>query len=153
MYSVIGFQNILFGFDIMPVEVKYLDDGIGFNLSVTGIISGRDLFSEIENFYQSEHLITNRYGIIEFSCAANNKITNFDVRAIAEISEKSSKIAPNRIIALISKSDVGFGLSRMWEILAEKTNWDTRVFRSRSDAEKWLRTKVFEKFNTIITLK
>lgn len=137
----------------MPVEVKYLDNGIGFNVAVTGIISGQELFSEIRDFYQSEDLITNKYGIIEFPCAVTNKITNFDVRAIAEISKKASLITPNRIVAVISGSDVGFGLSRMWEILAEKTNWDTGVFRSRSDAEKWLRTKVFEKFNTIITLK
>lgn len=137
----------------MPVEIKNLDNGLGFNLSVTGKISGQDLFSEIKNFYQSECLVTNKYGIIEFSCAVDNKITNLDVRSIAELSEKASKISPNRIVALISRSDVGFGLSRMWEILAEKTNWETRVFRSRGDAEKWLKIKVYEKFNTIIKLK
>ena len=41
-------------------------------------------------------------------------------------------------VALIVQSDLGFGMTRMFEILAEKLGYQTMVFRSYTEGEKWL---------------
>jgi len=34
----------------------------------------------------------------------------------------------------------------MWEILVDRVDWETMVFRSREDAEAWITKKVKEEF-------
>jgi hypothetical protein len=41
-------------------------------------------------------------------------------------------------IAFIVKSDLGFGMTRMFEALADKLGYETKVFRSYSEGENWL---------------
>ncbi len=44
----------------------------------------------------------------------------------------------NLKIAIVSKSDLAFGLGRMYEALSENTPWQTMVFRTIDKAEEWL---------------
>jgi hypothetical protein len=42
-------------------------------------------------------------------------------------------------VAIVAPSDLAFGIARMWEAFAEVTRWNTHVFRSRAEADPWLR--------------
>jgi hypothetical protein len=37
-----------------------------------------------------------------------------------------------------------FGLSRMWEVFVDQIGWKTKVFRSKSEAELWIKELIPE---------
>ena len=45
-----------------------------------------------------------------------------------------------------SNQDLIYGLTRMWEVLSEGTNWETMASRNREDAEAWIKERVKEKY-------
>ena len=48
---------------------------------------------------------------------------------------------PNSKLALVSPTDLGFGLSRIYNVYREDGATNVMVFRSEEEAEEWLRTK------------
>ncbi|MBW1815472.1 MAG: hypothetical protein JRJ39_18135 [Deltaproteobacteria bacterium] len=65
------------------------------------------------------------------------QFTTDDIHNIVDIQLRP----PESKTAMLAKEDVVFGLSRMYDILAnmeESITWETRVFYSLSDAVKWL---------------
>ena len=68
------------------------------------------------------------------------------VELIAEYCKSSSIVNQGAIVALVASQDLIYGLSRMWQVLSEGTNWETMVFRNREDAEAWIKERVKEKY-------
>jgi len=138
----------------MTIEVKYLDDGIGFGLTVCHDLTGQKLVDAVKEFSLSEKsLEKNRYGLVDYTPVENISLSRDDISTIAEWTNRASKIAPDRIVAVVASEDACFGLSRMWEILSRESSWEKRIFRTRDDAEEWLKKRVSEKFNLNITVK
>ncbi len=138
----------------MPIEFKYLDNGIGFGFTARGNFSGKELIGVASNAYRSGKILRkNKYGIIDYSSVERFDVSNSDVQRIAELSVEASKIAPDRIIAVIANDDLSYGCSRMWEFLSSEISWDRMVFRLKNEAEEWLKKRVMEKFNLSITIR
>lgn len=138
----------------MPVEFKYLDNGLGFGFTVKGNFLGKELIEATRNAYKSEEILRkNKYGIIDYSPVEKFDISTSDVEAIADLCIVASKISPVRLIAVIARSDLSFGYSRMWEMLSGVTKWERMVFRVKNEAEEWLKKRAMEQFNISITLK
>jgi len=137
----------------MPIEIKYLDNGIGFGLTVLQDLTGDKLLDAVKKFYLSEEsLRKNKYGLVDYTPVGDIRVSVQDISVIAELTRQASKIAPDRIVAVVASEDASFGLSRMWEMLSGESSWEKMVFRSRDDAEEWLKKRVSEKFNINITL-
>jgi len=62
------------------------------------------------------------------------------VRRLIEVDRSLVELIPRTAIAIVAPKDELFGLSRMWEMMVGVPGWETRVFRSRADAEAWLAT-------------
>ena len=138
----------------MSIEFKYLDSGIGFGFTARGNFSGKELIGVASNAYRSgKALRKNKYGIIDYSSVEKFDVSNSDVQTIAELSVEASKISPDRIIAVIANADLSYGYSRMWEFLSNEISWERMVFRSKNEAEEWLKKRVMEKFNLPITIR
>ena len=77
-----------------------------------------------------------------------------EVEITASQDKYASESIPDGVLAIIAKRDLEFGINRMWEIIAESSGlpWETMVFRDRVAAEKWVKRKVKEKYNTDLRL-
>lgn len=138
----------------MPIEFKYLDNGLGFGFTVKGSFLGKELIEAARNAYQSEEILRkNKYGIIDYSPVEKFDVSTSDVETIADLCMVASKISPDRLIAVVASSNLSFGYSRMWEMLSGATKWERRVFRVKNEAEGWLKKRAMEQFNISITLK
>ena len=60
---------------------------------------------------------------------------------------------PKFVYAIYAKSDVTFGLGRMWEALVGESAWVTHTFGKRSDTVEWLKPQVVTKFGYQISLE
>ena len=65
-------------------------------------------------------------------------ITAEEIRSIATVERQG----PGRIsrMAILTGSDIGFGLSRMFQLLADQASYEIKVFRESDDAIEWLRS-------------
>lgn len=53
---------------------------------------------------------------------------------------------PGLPFAVIAPQDVFFGLSRVWQSIAEEIGWDIQILRDRLRTEAWIRIQVLNKF-------
>ncbi|MFC1837415.1 hypothetical protein ACFLYW_01885 [Thermodesulfobacteriota bacterium] len=138
----------------MPVEFKYLDNGLGFGFTAMGNFQGRELIDAARHAYQLDKILRkNKYGIIDYTPVEKFDVSTSDVEAITEMGIVASKIAPDRIIAVVASAEISHAYSRMWQILSDKISWERMVFREKNEAEKWLKKRVMEQFNISITLR
>ena len=133
----------------MPVEIKYLDDGLGVSFIGEGIVTGEDIISSNKQIFSSEEkMIKNKYGLIDYSSVTKLEVSKSEVEIIASQDKKASEYISDGVVAVVAKDDLAYGVTRMWEIIVECTGiqWETMVFRAREDAEAWIKEKVKEKY-------
>jgi hypothetical protein len=123
----------------MPVRIKFANDGIGVVLYHEGVVTGEELINAISNVYNDERYLKLKYwigdrtGCTEFLPDANC------LKKIAGINKKESIRNPGILLALVAPKDLEFGMSRMFQVFAEKTAFRTEVFRDKDTAEEWIR--------------
>ena len=126
----------------MGCEIIYIDDGEGIEIIFTGKLTFNDLREAYEELYNEQNIYRQKYQIGELSGVDSIDLSSEDIRVLAQLDIEASKKNPNIIIANIGKSELEFGLSRMWEMLADECLFEIEVFRNREDAKKWIESKL-----------
>lgn len=103
----------------------------------SGTILKQELIDAIKVLYASECTPNHLWDLTETDLS---QIKGNDLQEIAEFAKQN---APTRIggrAALVSASNVGFGLARMFEVFAENAGLPVEidVFRSPREAEEWI---------------
>jgi hypothetical protein len=138
----------------MPISIEGRQDGAGVIYYCHGDMTIDDFFQAGIGFLAyPEEIKKWRYAIIDLTSVGNMKINSDDIRTVVEQNKRIAAIAPpGAILAVASPKDLGYGLARMWEVLMEQIGWETMTFRTRSEAEAWVRQRAKEKFNLDIPL-
>jgi hypothetical protein len=126
----------------VPYTIRQLEDGKG----VLSYGSGKVTFAEIERAKQelarSPDLTSPKsYLIIDLADTTDLDLSGAEIQATAESTIRlfPTLFSPDAKAAVIAPTDMLFGLSRMWEVFVEKSRLQVQVFRSRADAEQWVR--------------
>ncbi|HMD18090.1 MAG TPA: hypothetical protein VKH18_15605 [Terriglobales bacterium] len=127
----------------MPIEGHILQDGMGRVWVCRGVISGKELIANNERILISKSYV--RWLLID-ETEATLEISATEIQTIRQQNDRLAAVLPDLVTAVLVPSDVGFGMARMWEILTARPGWSTRAFRSRPEAEAWLREEVRSKF-------
>jgi hypothetical protein len=131
----------------MPITIKDSDDGIGSILTSWGIVKENDIFDaikkdrELNKFSPNKH----KYHISDHTTAEEIEFTSRGVKLLTEVCKAAAQVNPKLIAAVVAENDFIYGLSRMWQLLSDETDWEIKVFRNRKDAENWVRQRVKEK--------
>ncbi len=134
----------------MPIEISYLDNGTGVLHIGTGTVTGQDVFeSKNFTFSSQERVRQYRYGLIDYSQVNDLNVSSKELEAVAALDKKVATIVPGAFVAIVAEKDVVFGLARMWEAYMHGAGWETHVFRSRTQAEDWIKARVQEKFGVV----
>jgi hypothetical protein len=132
----------------MPIDIKDSDNGLGV------IFTGRGIVTENEylDIYK-KHLTQDqdkfqkyRYSLNDWTEVTEVEISSDAITQIARLCMNAAKINPDLVVTNTANKTITFGLSRMWEFLADETKWEIMVFRNREDTEDWIRQKVKEKY-------
>ena len=132
----------------MPIDIKDCDGGIGNIIVGRGIITDQGLIDSLKKHLtqDKEKLKKYKFSLTDFTAVLKLAIDSEGVKFIAELSEEASKVNPDPIVAIVSKKDHIYGLSRMYESLIGMTNWKIMVFRSKTEAVEWIMENVRERF-------
>jgi len=125
--------------------ITYQDDG-GVVINYSGPITGQEAMAVDQEVYTSTaYPISNvSYIIADYSDTTDFNYPPGIVKVIAQIDKIILEENPDLLIAVVSKTSLGFGLARMWQV---HTQMDERslVFRTREEAEDWVQMKLIKK--------
>jgi hypothetical protein len=122
----------------MAVTVDWRDDK-GIVLICSGVLTGEELIN-VNKSLVAERSRGLRYAIVDLSAVDEIQVSPTDLRATVEDDRRLAAIVePGMPVAIAAPQDLGFGLARMWEALADReTEWRISVFRSMDDANSWI---------------
>jgi len=127
----------------MPVQIKYIQGGIGIEFILSGDVTGVEIIAANKEIYYYDNLSHLKYKFIDKSTCTEYSVTGEEVKIIAEQDKKVSKINRNITVVFVSPTDLQYGMSRMWQVYAAETGFQSKIFNDRKSAEEWRR----EKFN------
>jgi hypothetical protein len=106
----------------------------------TGEVSGKDIIEAVKALYAAGPTPNHLWDLTEADISA---VKSEDLQQIALIAEQSSPSGRAGRTAIVSTSDLGYGLSRMYSSFAEMSGHsaEVRSFRSRKEAEEWIAEK------------
>jgi hypothetical protein len=122
----------------MPIQIKYIDGGIGVEFIGSGVVTGADIIAANKEIYRNENFSKQRYQIIDRTECTKYEVSHKEIIIIAEQDKVAAKTNPNIIIAFISTSPLQYGISRMYQAYVGDEGFLTEVFRDRKNAEKWI---------------
>jgi len=122
----------------MPIQIKYIEGGLGVEFIGSDVVTGTDIIEANKEIYSNENFSRQRYQIVDRTNCAEFQVSNEEIRIIAEQDKAAAKTNPNIIIALISKTDLQYGISRVYHALVGDSGFLTEIFRDRKNAEEWI---------------
>jgi hypothetical protein len=129
----------------MPIEAHILQDCKGRVWVCRGVLTGKQLIANNDRILSSKSYEGVRWLLIDETDATMD-ISAEEIRTIRQQDDLLAAALPELVTAIVAPRDYGFGMSRMWEMLTERPGWSTRAFRSRPEAESWLREEVRRRF-------
>ena len=94
-------------------------------------LARRDLHAD-PRFVQTRYQLCNMLKVTHYT------LTSQAVRAAARMDEEISQRFPGRQVAILIDGPVAYGLARMYQLHAPRSQWDTQIFRNESEARGWL---------------
>ena len=126
----------------MTIKIKYTKDNIGVRFCAIGDVSGKDIIAGIKEILQFKNFENLKYWIVDRLLCTKYDVSSNDVRFIAELGIKGAKRNPDLLMALVSSSDLQFGVSKMYEAYSGEKGHKTKVFRNMDSAEKWIENEL-----------
>ena len=125
----------------MPISTEFVRDGRGVQLTGTGLLTGKEILEAKAALLRApDRLKGLHYGLVDVTDVTELRITRDDVLEFVQVDMQIALIVPRSpAVAVVAPGDLAFGIARMWEAFAEVTGWNIHVFRSRGEADPWLR--------------
>ena len=132
----------------MPIQIEVVQEGAGVIYDCRGAVTISDFYQATKSFLATPEEVKKwRYTIIDLTFADSMDIDYREIETVVALDRQLAAFAiPGVLLAVASPSDLGYGLARMWEAIVDGIGWETRVFRSRSEAECWVKERAKKKF-------
>ena len=77
--------------------------------------------------------------LCDLSNIQSSKVSNAAIKTIATIDSQMSTNRPQMKVAIIANTAISFSISNMYQIMAERSKWETKIFDTRTTALAWLK--------------
>ncbi len=124
----------------MPFDLQFTDDG-GVRGVGHGVVTGRDLIEANEILYDPDLLGETRYHVADLAAVERFDVSSEEIRTLAAQDVAAASVNPRLIVAVVGSEDIVFGMSRMWQIIAELQEGSLitcAVFRTFDEAMVWI---------------
>jgi len=134
----------------MPIEIRDTDNSIGNIIKGLSDVTSEEYITAMVNHLSqdNEKLKRYRYSLSDYTKVDKVGVSSAAINYVANLCKKAAAVNRDIIIGIAAEKDIAFGLSRMWELLSAETGWETMVFRTKADAENWIKERTKEKYGT-----
>ena len=122
----------------MPLEIKYVEGGTGVEFISSGVLTGTEIINANKQVYDSDNFNKQRYQLIDRTGCKKYQVSSEEMRTIAEQDRAAAETNPHILVALVAKSALQFGMSRMYEIFVSECGFLTAIFPDRESAMEWI---------------
>jgi len=131
----------------MPIEINDCDGGLGNIIECREIVTDQEFVDSFKGHLTQDKtkFAKYRFSFTDLTAITETDLSNESIDIIVQLCIDASKANPDPFVAIAADSDLLYGLSRMYEILGSRIDWETKVFRSRKDAVEWIKEKVRSK--------
>ena len=138
----------------MPIEMRDCDGGIGNIMESRGLVNDRELIDSLQEYLtrdQGKFKIL-KYILFDHSAVTKMEITDETVEMIAGLWADASRVHPDPIVAMVAYAAYGASIdllniiSRLHELFIHQSCWETRMFRTKPQAVRWIREEAKKKF-------
>ena len=132
----------------MLIGIKDCDDGVGVIIEFSGTVTDQEYVDSVQRHLTQEpdKFRKYRYSFTDATAITRLDISTESINLIAELCIEASKVNPDPIVAIAADGGLAYGLARMFEALADITNWETMVFKSKEEAIEWIKARVKDRF-------
>ncbi len=124
----------------MSIEISPTADGIGVLYTSSGVLTGEELIAADARIREAvRHNPRICYLLVDHSEVSEERIDPASIRGLSEGTRETLGLIPDGIVAIAAPTEALFGLSRMWQILADQPKLVARVMRTRGEAISWLK--------------
>jgi hypothetical protein len=128
----------------VPYQIHFTESGS--DTRFVGVLTWAGLTDALESAATHAYPRLRRFALVDLTGVTDFALTAAEVRATAERAGAFGPATragvagegPPLQIAVVATQDVGYGLARMWETLAERRPVRTAVLRTRAMALAWL---------------
>jgi hypothetical protein len=127
----------------MPYTIEYQEEKRGVITTYWGVVTDEDIIqSGREKYHQREKVIHYRYALTDLSRVEKFTATPDGIQANADISSDILKRNNEFFIAFVMPSQLEYGMGRIWQAYAGHPDTKVQIFKTRSEAEKWIDTQL-----------
>ena len=129
----------------MPFNVEIHSDQVGLIHTVFGIVSDEDLIAmDDENIRITREIGQMKFILVDYTSVEAVEVSNAVLSMLAKRDrDRFVEGQPFTLIVTVAPGDLGFGLARMFGASADTGEY-YGVFRTRTEAEAWLKQRVSE---------
>ena len=110
-------------------------------MTFEGVVSSDEITRALDEFFDGIAYGTRINSLADLSGVTKWDVGVADLRLAAEIASKKLERVKTVRGAIVATSTEAFGMSRMFELTLDSTSGiEIKVFRSRSEAEQWLKS-------------
>jgi len=132
----------------MPIETSTQENGIGTIIDCSGVVDAEELVAAFNQlFNRNAEFQQYTYLILDFSGVTKMNLKDETADTIAKLCAAAEHINSNLIVAVVAyfsmfvSIDMVKRLGGLYEVFQHRSGWDSRVFRTRPEARRWLRKR------------
>jgi len=130
------------------VNLKYLDNYQGVIFSCYGVSTGEELKEALRRVVKKESLENLKYALIDQTAVTSYVRTASDTIDFVNIQKYMGISVPDdAIVAVVAPSTLGYSLASVWEMKVSEVGWVTKIFKTKEEAEVWIRAKMKDQFD------
>jgi len=126
----------------MPTVTEYTSSPNGVIIYTNGDLTGEEIIEAIKAIYYDERFLSLDYWIGDHSECARFLPSIEDLMQIGTMNRIESKRNPGILLALVAPKPETYGVCRQFEPLNDKSEFVTRVFKNREQADSWIAEKL-----------
>jgi hypothetical protein len=126
----------------MPFPFEFLDGDRGVYEAGIGHVTGAEVLAANRAILAGAQTRKLVYTLVDLSQATALAFTPTDLFTLVQIHRQLALSMPNAVVAVVARTNLHFGVARMWEGWVHRMGWITQVFRTRDEAEHWLRSEL-----------
>lgn len=123
---------------IMSIEINYLENNNGVILDYSGDVTGDELIGVVNKIFNNDNFSSLKYWISDRTNCSKYGVGTTHANTIVNLTEINYTKNPTLLVALVSPTDIEYGMSRMYQALSEGKGFNTMVFHNRSEADEWI---------------
>ena len=133
----------------MPIDIIDVDQGLGNIILLSGVITESEFAEKMQTHLSQdqEKFRQYRYSLVDLSGITEIHLSTTFIKQHAHACIMAAKVNPDAIVAVVAPNDFSYGLSRMWEMLADEASWELCVFRYVRKATIWIKERTTKKWN------